>query len=213
MQSAVTAVAFRPAAIVKGTILKIPGMIMVMMMIMMMIPMMMRKVSKWKTNQAFFSPSKPEDVRWRYQCRTGRKQRDWRTPLCCPEKSAQRWSSWKSCGQKAETPTQEPKPRDSAMRQTWEVRCCKMAAGALEWWVQMWNIWLEQKAVCSPKGWIVGHEWVSATGKRASVHVWGCVSLNGFGDLVINASVLKKIFLVYSIFKSYSVVCSLTNIG
>lgn len=46
MQSAVTTVAFRPAAIVKGTILKIPGMIMVMMMIMMMIPMMMRKVSK-----------------------------------------------------------------------------------------------------------------------------------------------------------------------
>lgn len=104
MPSAITTVAFRPAAIVKGTILKIPGMIMVMMMIMMMIMMMMRKVSKWKTKQTFFL-SKPEDVLWHYQCRTGTNQRDSRTPICCPEKSAQRWSSWKSCSQKAVTPT------------------------------------------------------------------------------------------------------------
>lgn len=94
---------------------------------------------------------------------------------------------------KSRSSNQEPKPRDSAMWQTWEVRCCKTAAGALEWWVQMRNIWLEQKAVCSPKGWIVVHERVSATVKRGSMQVWGCISLNGFGDLVINASVLKNI--------------------
>ena len=60
--------------------------------------------SRWETNQAYL-PSKLEDVRWHHQFRTGRNQWDPSTPIYCPQKSGQKWSLWKSCSQKAVTPT------------------------------------------------------------------------------------------------------------
>lgn len=63
-----------------------------------------------------------------------------------------------------------------------------MSAGAdKHWWLKMCYIFLWQKAVCALKGWEgYNNECLQEALKddRSSLKVWGCISVNGVGDLV-----------------------------
>ena len=79
-----------------------------------------------------YFPSQSEDVQQCHQLRIHRKQWDPGTPIYCPEKSGQKWPSWKTCGQKAIPPTWKQGQTTQLCTKTQELGCRKMAAGALD---------------------------------------------------------------------------------
>lgn len=76
---------------------------------------------------------------------------------------ATKWSS----GPNSHTSTWKQGQATQRCMETQELRYRKMAAGALDWWVKIWKIWLEQKGVCWPKGWREVHLSGSAGNREA----------------------------------------------
>jgi hypothetical protein len=135
-----------------------------------------------------YFPSQSEDVEQCHQLRSGRKQRDPGTPIYCPEKSGQKWPSWKTCGQKAKPSTWKQghaKLNYAQKHRNW---------GAEKWQQLLWTdeskfevFGFSRRQFVNPRA----GEWFTAVKHgRGSLQFWGCISANGVGDL-INAGLLN----------------------
>lgn len=59
--------------------------------------------------------------------------------------SDQKWSQGKTCNQKAIPQTWEQSQMTHLCMKTQDLGCSTMALGALDWWVQVWNIYTQEE--------------------------------------------------------------------